>query len=126
MSLEDYEVFLKTAVKFDGRENVDDLIDVPEEAIQFFLSNNHSRVHSDWLKHHLEKSRHWRNIKNVKLDDVYFDMFDFSDPKEIDRFNFNCFDIQEADLEAARQMFLENVKARSGFYINLSEKVASL
>ena len=121
ISLEDYEKFLKTAVKFgkDGSvisENSGDLIDVPDEAIKLLLGNCHSKIGGDWIKHSLRGSRHWRNIKNATIGSVYFDMFDFSDIKEIDRFNYSCFSIEGDALVEARSLFMQSTSESFGFY----------
>lgn len=120
ISFEEYHDFVKSAIKFDKNLNViledsEDLIDIPSELIRHFISNKHSVMKSNDIKFFLKKSRHWQNIKNVQINDIYFDLFDFNDPTEIDRFNYNCFKIEDGLLKY-RNDFIENLSKAFGFY----------
>ena len=90
------------------------LIDVPEEAISFLLNFVHKKIDGGWLKLQFKKSRHWRNLKNVDFKPVFFDLFDFNDSKEIDKFNVSCFG--DIDIVSAREAFISNAGHTFGFY----------
>ena len=128
ITLDEYEKLLKTATYFDENGNVIveeklPLIDIPEEAVNWLLGNNHKKINGNFLKSYFEKSRHWRNIKNIDFGDIYFDIFNFNDMKEIDRFNVNCFGIDDEDtLKDARRLFLKNASKSFGFYMNAIDK----
>lgn len=125
MSMEQIKEAYKTIVKFrekDGKiieEDQSSLIDVPEEAIQFFLDNFHQKIDGSWLKVCFKTSRHWRNLKNVDFKNVYFDLFDFSDTKSIDRFSTSCFGTTAEKIEEAREDFRTCVGDIEGFYLHV-------
>ena len=114
ITIEEYEQFLKTSVKI-GKdysivtEESFNFIDIPEKAMQFLMNNCHRKIDGRLFKSYLKESRHWRNIKNVDISDIYFDIFDFHDAKAIDSFNFTCFSVSDDALKEGRHLFLENV-----------------
>ena len=120
MSLEDYKEFLLTATYFDDNgiieEGKQELDSIPDEAVREILSNNWSKIPGNFFKEKLKTSKHWRNLKNVEIQNVFPCLFDFKNPEEIDKFNYNALGIQmKSDLEKARNMFLEKASHLAGF-----------
>lgn len=118
-TIEEVKKFYQSIVKFDENGDIISeekipLIDVPEEAISFLLNFVHKKVDGGWLKMQFKKSRHWRNLKNVDFKPVFFDLFDFNDSKEIDKFNVSCFSVK--DIVSAREAFISNAGHTFGFY----------
>lgn len=112
MSLEEYEKFLLTATYFNGSEITEEekqkLDSIPSEAMREIISSDWYRVSGSFFKEKLMTSERWRNLKNVEIQNVFPAMFDFKNPKEVDRFNYSVLGIQMgSDLEKARDLFLE-------------------
>lgn len=120
MTLEDYKEFLLTATYFDDSWIIEEgkqvLDSIPDEAVREIISSNWSRIPGNFFKEKLKTSKHWRNLKNVEIQDVFPCLFDFKNPKDIDKFNYNALGIKmSSDLQKARDMFLEKVSHLAGF-----------
>lgn len=122
-----YETFLKNAIKFNNqgliKEDKSLLIDVPDETIIYLLKNNETEYLSgSQFINTFKNSRHWRNIKNIKIEEIFFMIFDFTNDKEIDSFNYKVFQIQDDNtLNIARDMFKSYVYSLNGFYNIINE-----
>lgn len=120
MSLEEYETFLLTATCFNDSGIIEEgkqrLVDIPDEAVREIISSNWSKIPGNFFKEKLKTSKHWRNLKNMEIQNVFPSIFDFKNPKDIDKFNYNALGIKmSSDLQKARDMFLEKASHLAGF-----------
>jgi len=119
--LQKYIYFLTSAIKFDNFENIineekEDLIDIPIELINYLLKYSNKEINGDNFKHYFKQSKHWSNLKNIKFDNIFFSIFDFSNNNEIDKFHINCFNIHNDDLEIIRNEFIQYAQLTFGFF----------
>lgn len=118
---DEYKEFLKSITKIDKNGNIisedkDLLIDVPEELITYLFQHSNEFIKGDKFKSLLKTSKHWRNLKNIEFNDMFFGLFDFNKDSDIDKFHFNYFDIPIEFLEIARNDFKENIQNLFGFF----------
>lgn len=119
--LQKYICFLTSAIKFDNFENIineekEDLIDIPIELIHYLLKHLNEEINGDDFKQYFKQSKHWSNLKNIKFDNIFFSIFDFSNNNEIDKFHINCFNIHNDDLKIIRNEFIQYVQLTVGFF----------
>lgn len=120
ITLDQYKELLKNSVKFKyGKIIIEDrqlLIDIPNKLIDYLIVYKNSLIKGEDIKIFFKDSKHWSNIKNIKIDDVYFAIFNFTSDKDIDRFNYRCYNIPTDDLKTAKEYFNEYCKDLDGFY----------
>lgn len=123
--INDYENFLKSSIKFGNNgillEDKNLLIDVPNETIQYILSNDNKYLNVNEFKETFKNSKHWRNIKNINFGEIYFGIFDFNNDLSIDEFNVKCFNVSNDDLKINKNIFIEYCSKICGFYNSLNE-----
>jgi hypothetical protein len=119
LSLNDYELFLKNIIKFSSIITEDKYlaIDVPNEAIQLLLENDHKFINGEEFKKTFKNSKHWQNLKNLNFNQIFFAIFNFSDDNEIDQFHYL---LQKIDddlyLKKARNIFKNSCLGINSFY----------
>ena len=116
-----YNKFLNDCKKIDKFGNIINedktlLIDIPDELITYLIKNNGKIIKVNNFIHYLKQSKHWRNLKNNIINDIFFIIFDFSNDDEIDKFHYTCFNIDKHDLNNARVSFKLNVSDSYGFF----------
>ena len=125
-NFQQYKNFLDTAIKFDNsgyiiNEDKNFLIDVPELLIQHFIKNQNKLINFKDVKEFLKESKHWRNLKNIELNNIFFAFFDFNDSNEIDKFHYNCFNIPIELLEDTRLYFIKSSSHLFGFFNSIQD-----
>lgn len=116
-----YNKFLNDCKKIDKFGNIINedktlLIDIPNDLITYLIKNNGKIIKINDFIHYLKQSKHWRNLKNNIINDIFFIIFDFSNDDEIDKFHYTCFNIDKHDLNNARVSFKLNVSDSYGFF----------
>ncbi len=76
-------------------------------------------LNCQYFKNTFKESKHWRNIKNINFNNIFFKCFNFNNNHEIDSMHYNFFNItNNEDLIALREGFKQNTLGIYGFYLN--------